>query len=467
MTDDVIGRLQAAWSISDRLFASVKPEAMTLRPIRLRHPFIFYLGHLPAFSWNQLGGGLLGKGPVRAEFEDLFARGIDPKDDADPTAGDREAWPDMGTVEAYRDEVRGRLLAAAPEVEARAADSVMAQNGRIWHVLLEHELMHHETLLYMLACLDPAQLLGPPSVPADSGSRRGAPTNPTNPDADVGDFGDAPPMVEIPGGDVTLGRAFEGSGFGWDNEFPERAAHVADFSISRLPVTNAEMLAFVEAGGYADRRWWSDAGWDMLRHYELRQPWSWSQDRNGWRVRTVFGHARWEQNAAARWPASVSWVEAEAYACWKGCRLPTEPEWLRAVFGTPDGPERRYPWGDDDPTPRHARFGNEGWAPSPVDAHPDGASAFGLLDAVGNGWEWTTTVFAEHPGFTPYMPHYPGYSADFFDGAHRVMLGGSWATARPLLRRSFRNWFQPHYPFVFSAFRLADAPGGGNASTAG
>ena len=85
--------------------------------------------------------------------------------------------------------------------------------------------------------------------------------------------------------------------------------------------------------------------------------------------------------------------------------------------------------------------------------HPEGASAWGVQDLIGDGWEWTNTVFGGLPGFTAYIPGYAGYSADFFDGKHYVLKGGSWATADDLVRPSFRNWFQAHYPYVFATFR--------------
>jgi formylglycine-generating enzyme required for sulfatase activity len=155
------------------------------------------------------------------------------------------------------------------------------------------------------------------------------------------------------------------------------------------------------------------------------------------------------------WPVYVSHAEAAAYARWNGKKLPSEAQWHRAAYGTPEGAERAYPWGDQPPTPERGNFDCARWDPTPVDAHPAGASPFGVHDLLGNGWEWTSTVFAPLPGFQPF-PFYPGYSADFFDGRHYVMKGGSAATAAPLLRRSFRNWFQPHYPYVYAGFRLVE-----------
>ena len=156
------------------------------------------------------------------------------------------------------------------------------------------------------------------------------------------------------------------------------------------------------------------------------------------------------------WPVYVSHAEATAYANWLGRKLPTEAQFHRAAYGTPEGTrERSYPWGEEAPGPSKGNFDFKSWDPLPVGAHPAGASVFGVHDLVGNGWEWTRTEFAPFPGFTT-MPFYPGYSANFFDGKHYVMKGGSPRTAACMLRRSFRNWFQPHYPYVYATFRCVE-----------
>jgi formylglycine-generating enzyme required for sulfatase activity len=132
--------------------------------------------------------------------------------------------------------------------------------------------------------------------------------------------------------------------------------------------------------------------------------------------------------------------------------LPTEAQWQRAAYGTPEGEERAYPWGSEKPSAKRGNFDFEHWDPISVAAHPEGASAFGVADLLGNGWEWTSTPFGPFAGFEPF-PFYRGYSADFFDNKHFVMKGGSPRTAACILRRSFRNWFQPHYPYVYAGFR--------------
>jgi formylglycine-generating enzyme required for sulfatase activity len=154
------------------------------------------------------------------------------------------------------------------------------------------------------------------------------------------------------------------------------------------------------------------------------------------------------------WPVYVTWAEARAYAAWRGLRLPTEAQFHRAAFGTPAGVERPYPWGETLGAVPPGNVDFRRWDPEPAGAHPEGASAFGVHDLAGNGWEWTGTVFGPFAGFRP-LPSYPEYSADFFDGQHFVMKGASPLTARGLVRRGFRNWFRPRYPFVYAGFRCA------------
>jgi formylglycine-generating enzyme required for sulfatase activity len=155
------------------------------------------------------------------------------------------------------------------------------------------------------------------------------------------------------------------------------------------------------------------------------------------------------------WPVYVSHAEASAYAAWAGKRLPTEPEWHRAAYGTPEGPERDFPWGPEPPGPQHGCFDFGRWDPSPVNAFAASRSAFGVSGLLANGWEWTSSLFGPFAGFRPF-PFYEGYSANFFDGLHHVMKGGSPRTGPSMLRRSFRNWFQPHYPYVYAGFRCAE-----------
>jgi formylglycine-generating enzyme required for sulfatase activity len=255
--------------------------------------------------------------------------------------------------------------------------------------------------------------------------------------------------------------------FGWDNEFPEHRVHVPAFEIDSRPVTNDEWMGFVEDGGYDDARLWRPEDWTWRTRASLGRPHSWRlvDDRVNRgerrlpapRIRSLLEDVPFE--TAAAWPVMVSWAEANAYAQWRGARLHTEPEWQRAAYGDPaEGasvrPAARWPWGDVPPSAVGANVGFRHGSPVAAGSAADAASAWGILDLVGSGWEWTGSPFEPFRGFHP-LSRYPGYSADFFDGRHFVLLGGSWATDATLLRRSFRNWFQPHYPYVFSKLRCA------------
>lgn len=263
----------------------------------------------------------------------------------------------------------------------------------------------------------------------------------------------APPRqewIDVPAGAATLGVDPGAEPFSWDNERPALAVDVPAFSIDRHDVTNAAFLEFVESGGYTDERWWRPEDWAWVQEGHVRHPVFWERHGGQWHWRGMFARVA----LPPAWPVYVSLAEAWAFAQWRGARLPTEPEFQRAAYGTPSGVERRFPWGDGLPGPDRGVFDFTSWDPEPAGSHPSGRSAWGADDLVGNGWKWTSTVFAPFPGFVA-TPSYPEYSADFFDGDHFVMKGASPATARELLRPTFRNWFRPRYPYVYATFRCA------------
>lgn len=416
--------LETAWERTDRILGFVADQALLARPIPLRQPFLFYVGHLPAFAWNHLGRGVLGLPSFAPDLDALFEAGIDPPDDAEPPRQDEATlWPQLDRVLAFRDRVRDRLRGALLEPAL----------AELLPMVLEHELMHQETLLYMLQQL-PAAAKRPPAELAAAPVK-----GPASP---------ARERVRVPAGPAHLGAS--SGGFAWDNERPEHDLHTEAFEIDALPVTNREFREFVAAGCYADPNRWTSDAWRWLQQTRRDMPLGFRAKADDWSVATLFGEVPFDD--AAAWPASVSQCEAQAFARWSGARLPSEPEFHRAAYATPEGGLRAHPWGDAAPSDEHANLGLRRLGPTPVGSHPLGASAFGVHELVGNGWEWTATPFRPFPGFRP-MERYRGYSANFFDERHFVLLGGSWATDLRLVRRSFRNWFQPHYPYVFTKFR--------------
>jgi len=395
---------------SQALFDLLADTAYYSRPIDLRHPIVFYEGHLPAFSFNTLVKRALGGPSIDATLETLFARGIDPSEDQ---AGRSTAhqWPSRATVQQFTAEADRRVRAALQRSDLDRPGDPLLNRAEAAFTILEHEAMHQETLLYMWHRLPLDQKRRPQGYqPVVDG---GVPAH---------------EWIEIPAGLVTLGLDDNALAFGWDNERPHLAADVAAFTLQRHDVTNADYLEFVNQGGPA--------------------PLFWERHGDAWYWRGMFDLIP----LPSSWPVYVSHADASAYAEWRGWLLPTEAQFQRAAYGTLDGAERRYPWGEATPSPEHGVFDFSSWDPEPAGSHPAGRSAWGVDDLVGNGWKWTNTVFAPFPGFRP-MPSYPEYSADFFDGEHFVMKGASPATARELIRPTFRNWFRPRYPYVYATFR--------------
>jgi iron(II)-dependent oxidoreductase len=231
----------------------------------------------------------------------------------------------------------------------------------------------------------------------------------------------------------------------------ERPAHVVDlpaFRIGRVPVTNVEWQRFVDDGGYAEPRWWSERGWAHREQAGLQRPLFWQADGS----RRRFGIV--EEIPGDEAVQHVCFFEAEAYARWAGARLPTEQEWEKACVWDPAlGRRRRWPWGSSEPTPALANLGGEALRPGSVGAYPAGTSAYGVEHLLGDVWEWTASDFVPWPGFRPML--YRDYSAPFFGGDYKVLRGGSWATDARSVRPSFRNWDLPIRRQIFAGVRLA------------
>ena len=416
---------------SRQLFDLVSPEAYYARPISLRHPIVFYEGHLPAFSLNTLVKKGLGRGGVDERLERLFARGIDPEDEASASQSQRAEWPSRDQVRGFADECDALILEALANAPLEQPGHPLLHEAQAVYAILEHEAMHQETMLYMWHQLPCEQKQAPADASTDASG-----TTPS------------PARAAVPAGRATLGARHGEIPFGWDNEFPGFVAEVPAFEIDVHNVTNEQFMDFVDAGGYRDAELWAPAAFEWVRQDAIEHPRFWTRENGTWKWRGMFEQI----NLPAAWPVYVSQAEAAAYARWNGARLPTEAEYHRAAFGEPAGAERRFPWGDAAPDSSRGLFDFASWNPVAVGRHPAGCSAWGVHDLMGNGWEWTSTEFAPFDGFRP-MASYPEYSADFFDGQHVVMKGASPATAAWLLRPSFRNWFRTNYPYVYATFR--------------
>ncbi len=415
----LLSRLHAARAETDALFAIVKPQFMFERPISERHRLAFYIGHLEAFDWNLLSPPL-GLSSEHQSLDTLFAFGIDPVDGQLPTDQPSD-WPPLQEFFRYREQARAKLDAVLHLDDCHSAEN--PQFDQLLHVAIEHRQMHAETLSYLMH-----------QLPFDQ-KRRSNARDHSEPQTV------APETVGIPAGATTLGACTASGRFGWDNEFEAHSVNVPAFVIDKYKVTNRQYLAFVDDGGYAHREFWTDTDWDWKTANGIRHPAFWLQPNGHWHWRSMFDAIALPLD----WPVYVSCAEASAYARWAGRRLPTEAQWQRAAFGADGGTVI------DDFAETPLNFD-----PLAVDAGElVPAGPFPVVGMRGNGWEWTSTEFAPFAGFHRF-DFYPGYSEPFFDGKHFVLKGGSVRTAASMLRPSFRNWFQAHYPYVYAGFRCVD-----------
>ncbi len=323
--------------------------------------------------------------------------------------------PTLAEVRAYRahvDRAAERWL-AAPGAGERPELLDVLELG------LNHEEQHQALLLTDVKHLFSCNALEPAYAPA----------------AAPGPSGPAAPLryVLFEGGLRGIGHG--GPGFAFDNEGPRHQVHLQPFELASRATTAGEYLEFVEAGGYGEPRWWLSDGWDFVRAQALEAPLYWRRERAGWSVFTLHGR----QPLALDEPVThVSFYEAEAYARFRGARLPRETEWeVAAADAPPEGPLL------DPGAPLHPRAQVAGQA-----------APAGLIGGV---WEWTQSPYVAYPGFRPAGGALGEYNGKFMCN-QLVLRGGSCVTPRGHVRATYRNFFPPGTRWQFSGVRLARDP---------
>src|SRR3954447_13383698 len=394
---------------------------LTTQHSPLMSPLVWDLAHIGQQEdlWLLRAGNAAAQGLLECRIEQLYDAFEHPR-------ATRIDLPLLTPAESRRfiSDVRGRVFDGLDRLDDPTPHQLFP-----YAMVEQHEQQHIETMLatHQLRVGEP--LLGPGAalpagrvVPADS--------------------------MLVPGGPFTLGVDGETEPWSLDNERPAHTVDLPAFRIARVPVSNGEWQAFIDAGGYDQPQWWSERGWRHRIEAGLERPLFWATDGS----RRRFGLV--EEIPPDEPVQHVCFFEAEAYAAWAGARLPTEQEWEKACAWAPvAGRRRRWPWGDSEWTPSLANLGGAALRPAPVGAYAKGASAYGVEQLIGEVWEWTSSGLEPWPGFETML--YADYSKPFFRGDFKVLRGGSWAVAGASIRPSFRNWDLPIRRQIFTGLRLA------------
>ena len=412
------------WAQWDRISSSDVINDYMEKPIDLRHPMIFYKGHLPAFCDTLLSNCLNEQLTEPQYYKTIFERGIDPEVENPTVCHEHsvvpEVWPPLEEILDYTRRVRKRVIGVYDSVDRKEIGVPPVRLGRVLHMIFEHELMHTETFLYMLVQSRKID------IPVQKPDFTAIP----NPLKD-------PRWLPITGGEVTTGmnsgEEFDGVDddvpalFGWDNEYPQRTSSVLPFQIQHRPVTNLEYLCFMKS--------LSSLSPDLVPASFAKVD---ASETYG--VKTVFGILPVTQ--CMNWPVALNYHQATAYLHHlqveqkdASIHIPTEDE-LLCFYKQQRALEK---------VSNSLNIGFQNWCP--LDLSDDEVHVFGSL------WEWTSSLLEEHPGFVQ-SKIYPGYTVDFFDGKHHVVKGASWAT-HPRLAGRLRNFYQRSYPYAFVGVRFA------------
>ncbi|MBI2294504.1 MAG: ergothioneine biosynthesis protein EgtB [Betaproteobacteria bacterium] len=414
------------------LVSDLTDEQLTVPIMEVVNPFRWELGHV-AFFYDVFLLRILGS-------DAFLLKGAENLYDSFKVDHD-DRWglplPSREETLAYMQRV---LESVARRLESRDPDG---RESYLHLLSILHEDMHGEAFTYMRQTLEYPQ----PRV-AIARDRSGLQHIGGGPLA-----GD----VEIPGGPFELG-ATRDAPFVFDNEKWAHPVEVHPFKMARAPVTNVEFAGFVEDRGYLRRELWSHQGWVWREKTGAQHPSCWVRTGAGWMRRHFDRLVPAEPHAPV---IHANWYEAEAYCNWAGRRLPTEAEWELAASAepAPDGRgitarKRRYPWGDEPPSPERANLDSRFLGCVDVGAFASGDSAFGCRQMLGNVWEWTASAFYPFPGYVVDTP-YREYSAPWF-GYRKVLKGGAWATRSRLANNTYRNFFQPYRRDIFAGFRTCD-----------
>mgnify|MGYP000663403235 FL=1 len=408
-------------------------DAYYKKPISLRHPLIFYLGHTATFFVNKLV--LAGIIPQRidSKMESTFAVGVDEMswDDLDTTHYD---WPTVEAVHVYRDTIRNMVDQLITDLPLTLP---ITWGSPWWTILMgiEHERIHLETSSVLIR-QHTLEYVKPHNDWQPCKKSSTAPRN---------------ELINVAAGKIQIGENKENQKYyGWDNEYGNHAADIPAFQASKYLVSNQEFLAFVEANGYTTESYWEEEGRAWQHHIGAEHPTFWVKKGANWLMRTMTE----EIDMPWDWPVDVNYHEAKAFCNWKSTtskqpiRLPTEDEWYR-LYDVANLSEVPHD------APAAGNLHLDYYASScPITEFPQGE----FFDITGNVWQWVETPTYPFEGFDVH-PHYDDFTTPTFDTQHNLIKGGSWIACGNESLKSARYAFRRHF-FQHAGFRyvMTDTP---------
>ncbi|GAA4355073.1 ergothioneine biosynthesis protein EgtB [Hymenobacter saemangeumensis] len=429
------GRYQAVRQQTEALCAPLLPEDTVVQPMLDVSPPKWHLAHttwfFETFLLKEYGAGYQVFHPDYAYLFNSYYNSLGSRvNRADRGTISRPPLADVLAYRAYVDQAMAGLLAQAEELPAAFAE--------VMELGLQHEQQHQELLAtdikYILSTspLAPAYLSEPSKGKSEELTERQGIA-----DYNVQQLPSTLPearFLPVPGGIYRIG--FQERGFCFDNELAVHEVLLAPFELQNRLVTNGEYLAFMEAGGYRDFRYWMGEGWDLAQREGWEAPLYWVKQPEGW---FRFTHHGLQPLSLAAPVTHISFYEADAYANWAGARLPTEQEWEAAAryFGAGT---RGGTWVE-----------SQRFDPQPLPASADPASCHQLL---GDCWEWTYSAYHAYPGYQRAAGALGEYNGKFMVN-QLVLRGGSCATPESHARISYRNFFHADKRWQFTGIRLA------------
>jgi iron(II)-dependent oxidoreductase len=421
----IVQKLEEARERTRLLLEPVSDEDLAAQHDQIMSPLVWDYGHIGNYEELWLLNQSFGRSFSERELYDMY----------DASIHSREVRPSLDLLDRkdaghYLDAVRKAAVEAFEEADLD--EDPLLKDGFVYNMILQHEAQHNETMLQTLQLMQSRSYEPEPRVePPSSGEPYGK-------------------MVFIPSGPFVMGT--DEQALALDNERGAHTVEVPDFHLDRVPVTNEAYLEFVEDGGYEREKLWDPDGWQWIQEQNISAPKHWYQpEPHSWWTQR-FGY---DETLRLDHPVvHVCWYEAGAFTRWAGKRLPTEAEWEKAAsWDSETATKRLFPWGDQPPTIEKANLDQLSFSTSPAGAYPTGASSYGVLDMIGNVWEWTDSDFTAYPGFESFP--YREYSEVFLDQGYPVLRGGSWATRPAAVRNTFRNWDLPIRRQLFVGFRCA------------